>query len=405
MKPLKVSEVNSYIKRVFAGDMILSNIEIEGEVSNYKRHFSGHLYFSLKDDRGRIKCVMFKSDKSEAVDLNEGEKIVAKGYISIYEKSGDYQLYIKEIVKKGVGELYQKYEELKNKLEKEGLFKEKHKKELPSMPKRIGIVTSATGAAIRDIIDVLNRRLPSCNILIYPSLVQGDRAPKEIIKALNYLDELDDIDLIIVGRGGGSIDELFAFNDEDLARFIFSMEKPVISAVGHETDFTISDFVSDLRAATPSAAAELAVPDIEHLKNNLNEKYRYILNGLFQYIKEKENKLESLSRELEHNSPLHKLREKRQDIDMLFRDLSYKIDSNISQKTIQLQDLHKKIEMLNPLLSLDKGYGIIINEEGKQIKLLEELSIGEDISIQMKQGKILAHVKEIREDDILNGDK
>lgn len=404
MKALKVSEVNSYIKRVFAGDMILSNIEIQGEVSNFKKHFSGHLYFSLKDDTGRIKCVMFKSN-ADMVDIGEGEKIVAKGYISIYEKAGEYQLYVKEIVKKGVGELYRKYEALKNKLEEEGLFQEKYKKDLPTMPKRIGVVTSSTGAAIRDIIDVLNRRLPSCDILVYPSLVQGESAPGEIIRALSYLDELDDIDLIIVGRGGGSIDELFAFNDEDLARFIFSMNKPIISAVGHETDFTISDFVSDLRAATPSVAAELAVPDVLHLKNNLDERYNKILSGLIQYMEVKENEIEVLKRELEHNSPLHKLREKRQDIDILFRDLSYKIESNISTKKFELHDLHKKIEILNPTLSLDRGYGIILNKMGKQIKRLEDLSVGEDISIQVKQGEILAHIKEIREDDILNGDK
>lgn len=402
MKPLKVSEVNNYIKKIFTGDMILSNIEIQGEVSNFKRHFSGHLYFSLKDNKGRIKCVMFKGNADKHLDLKEGEEIVAKGYISIYETSGEYQLYIKDIVKKGVGELYQKYEMLKNKLEKEGLFKEKYKKEIPYMPKRIGVVTSATGAAIRDIITVINRRLPACSILIYPSLVQGERAPKDIIKALKYLDEIEDIDLIILGRGGGSIDELFAFNDEELARVIFSIKKPIISAVGHETDFTISDFVSDLRAATPSAAAELAVPNINNLKDNLNDKYNYMMNSLFKYMDDNNNNISILKRELDYNSPLHKLKEKRQDIDMILREISYKIETNISKKVLYLENLHKKMEILNPSLSLERGHGIITNKRGKQIKSIKELAIGEDIFIIMKDGEISVQINEIREGNIVN---
>lgn len=405
MKPLKVSEVNNYIKRVFAGDMILSNIEIEGEVSNFKRHFSGHLYFSLKDDKGKIKCIMFRSNVNKSLEnLNEGENIIAKGYISIYEKSGEYQLYIKDIVKKGVGELYQKYEMLKIKLEKEGLFHEKYKKEIPNMPKKIGVVTSSTGAAIRDIITVINRRHPSCNILIYPSLVQGERAPGEIIRGLRYLDSIDDIDLIIVGRGGGSIDELFAFNDEELARVIFTLNKPIVSAVGHETDFTICDFVSDLRAATPSAAAELAVPDINHLKSNLDDLYDYMINSFSNYMENKSMEMDSFKRELKYNNPLHRLKEKRQDIDILLKDIVYKMGNYISKKSYNLFEIHKKIEVLNPSLSLDKGHGILINKIGNRIKSLEDLSIGEDIFIQMKDGKVLAEIKEITKGDILNGD-
>lgn len=402
MKPLKVSEVNNYIKKIFTGDMILSNIEIQGEVSNFKRHFSGHLYFSLKDNNGRIKCVMFRGNADKHLDLKEGEEIVAKGYISIYENAGEYQLYIRDIVKKGVGELYQKYEMLKNKLEKEGLFKEKYKKEIPYMPKRIGVVTSATGAAIRDIITVINRRLPACNILIYPSLVQGERAPKDIIKALKYLDKIEDIDLIILGRGGGSIDELFAFNDEELARVIFSIKKPIISAVGHETDFTISDFVSDLRAATPSAAAELAVPNIIHLEDNLNDKYNYIMNSLFKYMDDNNNNINILKRELDYNSPLHKLKEKRQDIDIILREISYKIESSISKRILYLENLHKRMEILNPSLSLERGYGIITNKTGKQIKSLKELAIGENVHIIMKDGEMSAQINEIREGNITN---
>lgn len=401
MKPLKVSEVNNYIKRVFAGDMILSNIEIEGEVSNFKKHFSGHLYFSLKDNHGKIKCIMFKSNASKGLfNLNEGENIIAKGYISIYEKSGEYQLYIKEIIKKGVGELYKKYEFLKKKLEKEGLFDNKYKKDLPDMPNRIGVVTSSTGAAIRDIITVINRRFPSCDILIYPSLVQGERASKDIIKGLKYMDNIDDIDLIIVGRGGGSIDELFAFNDEELARTIFLLKKPTISAVGHETDFTICDFVSDLRAATPSAAAELAVPNINNLKNKLDNLYRYIINDFSNYIEDKEYQLEKVKTELKYNNPLHRLKEKRQEVDILFKEIIYRIDYQISKKIFYLSEIHKKMERLNPSITLEKGNGIIINKTGKIIKSLEELSLGENIYIQMKDGKVLAQIREITKGDI-----
>ena len=213
MKALKVSEVNSYIKRIFAGDMILSNIEIEGEISNFKKHYSGHLYFSLKDDRARIKCVMFKSDaKSVSLDLKDGQRIVARGYVSVYEQGGDYQLYVKEIKSQGIGDLYAAFEELKKRLEKEGLFDTDYKKPLPPMPRKIGIVTSSTGAAIKDIISVIKRRSPLCDLLIYPSLVQGPNAVNEIIEGLLYMEARDDIDLIITGRGGGSIEELFAFN-------------------------------------------------------------------------------------------------------------------------------------------------------------------------------------------------
>src|SRR5699024_4673650 len=248
----------------------------------------------------------------------EGQKVIAKGYISIYERNGEYQLYVSEVDSQGVGELYRKYEILKNKLEKEGLFNTKFKKEIPFMPNKIGIVTSATGAAIKDMLTVIDRRYPICDILIYPSLVQGINAPSNLIKAINYLDNRSDIDLIIFGRGGGSIDELFAFNDEDLARSIFNCETLVISAVGHETDFTTTDVVSDLRAATHSAAAELAVPNIIDLIDNLNNKYNELIYYNNINIKTSKAQLDILSRELKYNNPSFKIGEKKQDLDILF---------------------------------------------------------------------------------------
>ncbi|MFY9285992.1 MAG: exodeoxyribonuclease VII large subunit, partial [Tissierellaceae bacterium] len=301
MKPLKVSEVNSYIKSIFQGDMLLSNIEVEGEISNFKRHFSGHLYFSLKDEDSMLKCVMFKySAKSLSMDLADGQKIIAKGYVSIYEQTGAYQLYVKEISSKGLGDLYLAYEKLKQELEKEGLFKKEFKKDLPTMPRKVGIVTSSTGAAIRDIVSVIKRRFPPCEILIYPSLVQGPNAPKEIIQGLVYLDKREDVDLIITGRGGGSIEDLWAFNDEELARTIFSLDTPVISAVGHETDFTIADFVADLRAATPSAAAELAVPNIDSLNQELDNYFSELLSSYRQKVDRESNRLEIFKKGLKY---------------------------------------------------------------------------------------------------------
>lgn len=396
MKPLKVSEVNNYIKRIFAGDMILSNIEIEGEISNYKRHYSGHLYFSLKDHKGRIKCVMFRGDAESCnIDLSEGQKIIAKGYISIYEKSGDYQLYVKNIRQQGIGDLYRQYEILKEKLGAEGLFDDKYKKPIPFMPHKIGIVTSATGAAIKDIITVINRRFPPCNILVYPSLVQGDNAPSNIIKGINYLDNREDIDLIIVTRGGGSIDELFAFNDEKLARVIFLAKTPIISAVGHETDFTISDFVADLRAPTPSAAAEMAVPNIDHLYGTLNSKYRRLINDYEKWMKLNITQLEIISKDIKYCNPIYKIKDKRQELDRIFKDINRSIKDIINNRFKNLLELEKKLELLNPSISLEKGHGILINKDGYLIKSVTELSTNEEFKVLMKDGSIDAVAKEI----------
>lgn len=406
MKPLKVSEVNNYIKRIFAGDMILSNIEIEGEISNYNKHYSGHLYFSLKDDKGIIKCVMFRSDaKLSNVDLVEGQKIIAKGYISIYEKSGAYQLYVKDISNKGVGELYREYELLKKKLETEGLFKEKYKKDIPFMPKKIGIVTSATGAVIKDIITVVNRRFPSCNILIYPSLVQGQDAPSNIIKGIKYLDSREDIDVIIIGRGGGSIDELFAFNDENLARAIFHAETPIISAVGHETDYTISDFVADLRAATPSAAAEMAVPHMEHLYSSLRSKYRRLINDYEKWIKLNRTQLEIMSQGIKYNNPIYKVRDRRQELDMVLKDINSNLKDIINNRSKELLELEKRLEILNPSISLEKGRGILLNKDGHLIKSIFDVSIDEELKIVMKDGSLNVAVQKIEGGSFKDGNK
>ncbi|MDR7870003.1 MAG: exodeoxyribonuclease VII large subunit [Tissierellaceae bacterium] len=406
MKPLKVSEVNNYIKRIFTGDIILSNIEIEGEISNFKRHYSGHLYFSLKDDRARIRCVMFRSDaETITLDLSEGQKVIAKGYVSIYEQGGDYQLYVRELKHKGIGDLYASFEELKKKLEKEGLFNQEFKKDIPTIPMKIGIVTSSTGAAIKDIISVIKRRFPPCELLIYPSLVQGPNAPKDIIRGLKNLDNREYVDLIITGRGGGSIEELSAFNDEQLARTIFSMNKPVISAVGHETDFTIADFVADLRAPTPSAAAELAVPNIESLNQLLDSKFNQLL---FYY----ENKLDIESRNLnlikkglKYNNPVFKLKNNQQQLNLLYKELVLKIESKINYYKENTKNMENCLKLLNPTLSLDRGNGILLDKDGMLIKSIDEVSINDVISILMRDGTITTLVKDVSKGEEYDGCK
>ena len=396
MGPLKVSEVNNYIKRVFLSDMILSSLSIEGEISNFKHHYSGHMYFNLKDEKGKIKSVMFKSDNENLkVKLEEGMKIIATGYISLYEKEGDYQFYIRHIKESGLGDLYREFEELKKKLESEGLFSESNKKKIPTMPKKIGIVTSSTGAAIRDIITVIKRRFPPCNILIYPSLVQGPQAPKEICKGLKYLDSRQDIDLIITGRGGGSIEELFAFNDEYVARTIYDLETPVISAVGHETDFTIADFVADLRAPTPSAAAELAVPNIYSLNNDLQNKYNRLIKGILQILGQHKVRINHLNRNLKFFNPVNQLKDKRQELDNLFKDLNYLMEKDFMNRNSQIGTLKNSLDLLNPLLALDRGYGILMNKDGKLIKSIENVILNEEIDILLKDGQINTIVKAI----------
>lgn len=404
MKPLKVSEVNGYIKRVISGDMLLSNIQIEGEISNFTHHYSGHMYFSLKDEKSKIRCVMFRSDNENLnIRLEEGLNIVATGYISVYDREGTYQLYVRTVEEKGIGDLYKKYEELKKKLEKEGLFDSANKKELPYLPKRIGVVTALTGAAIRDIVSVLKRRYPPCNILIYPALVQGPSAPKEICQGLKYLDDIEDIDLIITGRGGGSIEELFAFNDEGLARTIYELKTPVISAVGHETDFTIADFVADLRAPTPSAAAELAVPDISHLNDNLKNKYRVLMNIYLKKVNSYKHDLIYLKRSLDYNSPSKKIIDGKQELDNMFKYLNYQVEKKVRNEINRLVILENKLNLLNPNLNLDKGFGMLYDENGTKIRSIEELSLDKKIKLLLKDGKVEAVITNIDKGGVLDG--
>ena len=406
MKPLKVYEVNSYIKKIIAGDMILSNVQVEGEISNFKHHYSGHMYFSLKDEKSKIKCVMFKTDNENIdIKLEDGTKVIASGYISVFDREGDYQLYIRKIEARGIGDLYKEYEALKRKLQKEGLFDEASKKEIPYLPKKVGVVTSATGAAVRDIVSIIKRRYPPCEILIYPTLVQGPKAPDEIAKGLKYLENLGNIDLIIVGRGGGSIEELYAFNDEALARTIHNLQTPIISAVGHETDFTIADFVADLRAPTPSAAAELAVPDMSYLYDDLKNKYKILLNSHSKKLRMLKHSLIILERSLKYVDPIIKINEYKQELDNYHKDIKHNLAKKIDLEQKKLVNLENKLNILNPTFSLDKGYGILYNQAGKVLKDIDEISINEEISILLKSGIVKTLVIKKDKGGIANGNK
>lgn len=395
MKPLKVSEVNNYIKRLFARDMILTKIDVEGEVSNFKHHYSGHMYFTLKDKNSKIRCVMFRDDNMNCyLDLEDGMNIIVSGNVSIYEREGSYQLYVKDIEERGVGNMYKKFEILKKKLEKEGLF-HIDKKKLPFMPKNIGVVTSPTGAAIRDIINVIKRRNPITNIYIYPVLVQGENAPTQIIQGLEYFEALDYIDLIITGRGGGSIEELFAFNDEALARCISGLRTPIISAVGHETDFTIADFVADKRAPTPSAAAEIAVPNMRHLYESLEDKFSILNNLMIKRISIDKNKLKMLGNYIDYSNPMTKILNKRQDLDYLMKELDDSLGNRLNDESNKLKEYKSSLKFYDKYLSLDTGFGIVYDKNNRMIKSINDICLKDKLSILLKDGILEVVVSQI----------
>jgi len=388
MRPLMVSEVNQYIKKLIGSDMLLSSIQIEGEISNYTHHYSGHMYFSLKDEKSRIRCVMFKGDNAN-VDFRpkDGAKVTVTGSISVYEKDGSYQVYVRKMEKQGIGDLYKAFNILKDKLQEEGLFDSRHKMDLPAFPKKIGVVTSSTGAAIRDIVSILKRRYPPVKIVVFPALVQGDGAPSSIIRGLEALDGMDDVELIITGRGGGSMEELFAFNDEKLARCIFNLKTPVISAVGHESDFTIADLVADVRASTPSAAAELAVPDRETLLEDLRQIGWTIERLVQRSIQDERSKLLSYSRTLSYVNPEQRIMDRRMELDNALRVLQHAIEKRLMREEKNLSGLNNRLQLANPEAILDKGYGIVTDHAGKVRKGITELHKDDRLYILMKDGK------------------
>ncbi|SHJ65419.1 exodeoxyribonuclease VII large subunit [Tepidibacter formicigenes] len=394
LKALSVSEINSYIKRILVNDPILYNLKVKGEISNLKIHSSGNVYLSLKDKNSKINCVMFKNNRPLDIDLKEGLNIVASGYISLYEKDGSYQFYINFIEIEGIGNLYIKFMKLRDELEKEGLFDKKYKKSIPAMPKNIGVITSSTGAAIRDIINVISRRYPKVNIKIYSVLVQGEKSAEDIVKAIDFFNKFSNVDVIILGRGGGSIEELWSFNEEIVARSIFKSQIPIISAVGHETDFTISDFVADFRAPTPSAAAEIAVPSYLDVKYKL-ENIKHRIDKTFKNIIDKDRvKLENVKKGILFTYSNFILKDKKIELDSIFEDMNKAVVNKIKFKKDQLNHLGKNLHSLSPLSVMSRGYALV-EKESKLVKNPKNLNLGDNIKILFKKADIDCKIENI----------
>ncbi|GLC32434.1 exodeoxyribonuclease VII large subunit [Clostridium omnivorum] len=396
IKTLTVSALNNYVKKILDSDFILSNISVKGELSNFKHHSSGHLYFSLKDDYSKINCIMFRSQASQLKFMPEnGMKVVLKGRISVYEKDGTYQMYCTDMVQEGLGELYLKFQQLKDMLEREGLFDLDHKRPIPKYPRRIGVITSPTGAAVRDIINVASRRNKGVDILLYPALVQGENSSEDLIRGINALNKCEDIDVIILARGGGSIEELWSFNDEKLAYAVYNSKKPVITGVGHETDFTIVDFVSDRRAPTPSAAAELAVPNTAETLLNINGYKKLLISSLSRLIQDEKSKINFLYKSLQVNSPQNYVINQYNYIDKLNNTLYHNTKLKLSINKEYLSKLYEILQSKNPLNILNRGYAVIEDLDENVISEVERLKQQEQVKVILKDGNIRLKISEI----------
>ena len=392
IEPISVTELNSYVKQKIGEDEYLNNVLVRGEISNFKNHYTGHLYFTLKDENSLIKCIMFKSYTQNLNFIpKDGMKVVVFGTVSVFERDGVYQIYCKAMQNDGMGDLYTKYEELKNKLQIEGLFNEEYKKPIPYMPKVIGVLTSQTGAVIRDIINVSTRRNPNIYIRLLPVPVQGEGAAEKIADAIHLMNENKLADVIILARGGGSLEDLWPFNEEIVASAIFNSELPVISAVGHETDFTIADFVADLRAPTPSAAAELAVQDIELVKDtleNYNKRYKLALKKKVDLMR---LRYEKCMQNRVFKEPLQKINEKYIQIDMIVKRMQLKVTDNFNKSKNQAVTVISKLDTLSPLKTLVRGYSIT-QFNGKIVKSFKELKTDDEVNIRFSDGEKLAKI-------------
>lgn len=394
---LTVSQVNFYVKSIVDNDPHLKSLFVCGELSNFTRHYkSGHLYFSLKDDKSVIKSVMFSFAASRLrFAPSDGMKVIVRGKISVYEPSGQYQLYVEDMQPDGAGALALAYEQLKEKLDKEGLFSPEHKKPLPEFPSRVGVITSPTGAARRDIENIISRRYPCAEIILYPVTVQGELAPPQLLAAVEYMDKNSLADVIIIGRGGGSAEDLWAFNDERLARAIYNCNTPIISAVGHETDFSICDFVADMRAPTPSAAAELAVPDRQELINQLEQKLFTIKRLVNMTVSRGEERLNSIKRSSLF-SPQRYIEEQSIKADICTRRFKMAVDAYVKNKENTLKYVCASLHHLSPLNILSRGYALP-TKNGKIIKSRTDVSVGDRIKITLNDGSIGCTAEEINE--------
>lgn len=393
-----VKQVNAYIKNMFTQDFMLSRIYVKGEVSNCKYHSSGHIYFSLKDESGTIACVMFAGQRSGlSFRISEGQQVVVLGNMNTYEKTGSYQLYAKEIILDGAGLLYEKYEALKRELQEMGMFAPEYKRPIPKFIKRLGIVTASTGAAVQDIIHISTRRNPYIQLILYPAKVQGVGAAESVVGGIKALDKLG-VDVMIVGRGGGSIEDLWAFNEEIVARAIFDCQTPIISAVGHETDTTIADYVADLRAPTPSAAAELAVYELAGLEQMLWDYQSALQRMLLQKAAYSRNKLTHYETRLKYLHPRNKLQEKRQLAVDYENSLRRLMQEKVGQRRHQLELYIESLKGVSPLNKLSHGFSYVENTEGRTIKRIDQLQLDDLVHIHVTDGTVTAKVTELNKE-------
>ena len=391
-----VKQVNSYIKNMFTQDFMLNRIYVKGEVSNCKYHTSGHIYFSLKDESGTIACVMFAGQRGGlSFHMREGQQIIVLGSVNVYERTGSYQLYAQEIRLDGEGTLYEKYQMLKQELEEMGMFAPEYKKAIPRYAKRIGVVTAPTGAAVRDIMNISARRNPYVQLLLYPAQVQGEGAKESIVSGIRMLEEKN-VDVIIVGRGGGSIEDLWAFNDECVARAIFDCQVPVISAVGHETDVTIADYVADLRAPTPSAAAELAVWDYRQLQGYLDECRLRMNRSMTGTIRINRLRLKELDVRLSYLHPRHKLQDQQQRLIELEEELRTLMRDRVKEARHRLAIQIEKLNGLSPVRKLNQGFAYVEEADGGVVKSIRQVEKGDELTVYVTDGLIRTSVKAVQ---------
>lgn len=389
---LTIKDVNNIVKRVIDNNYELANIYLKGEISNFKNHTRGHLYFSLKDESSRINAVMFSFNASKLNFMpKDGDSVLVRGRVSVYEATGSYQVYVEEMSLDGTGNLYVLFEELKRKLDKEGLFRSEHKKHIKKIPSKIGVVTAPTGAAIKDIISTINKRFPLVTIYLFPSLVQGNLAKDNIVRMIELANNYD-IDTLIVGRGGGSIEDLWAFNEEVVARSIYNSRVPIISGVGHEIDYTISDFVADLRAPTPTGAATMAVPDRGEILRYLDTCRGRLKKALLNKIDNYSEILKKYKSNYLLNNPKRMYEVKEQKLDTLYDKLNINITNIINMNIHKLDTIKIKVDLLNPNNILDKGYSIIY-KNGKVVKDINSIKVNDEINIKVKDGNIDSVVK------------
>lgn len=391
-----VKQVNSYIKNMFTQDFMLNRIYVKGEVSNCKYHTSGHIYFSLKDESGTIACVMFAGQRGGlSFHMREGQQIIVLGSVNVYERTGSYQLYAQEIRLDGEGTLYEKYQMLKQELEEMGMFAPEYKKAIPRYAKRIGVVTAPTGAAVRDIMNISARRNPYVQLLLYPAQVQGEGAKESIVRGIRML-ETKNVDVIIVGRGGGSIEDLWAFNDECVARAIFDCQVPVISAVGHETDVTIADYVADLRAPTPSAAAELAVWDYRQLQGYLDECRLRMNRSMTGTIRINRLRLKELDVRLSYLHPRHKLQDQQQRLIELEEELRTLMKDRVKEARHRLAIQIEKLNGLSPVRKLNQGFAYVEEADGGVVKSIRQVKKSDELTVYVTDGLIRTSVKAVQ---------